>query len=90
MIHKVLMILLPVALPFLIYWVGLNIARSRHAVGEEPGWEKTPWFLLSLAAGMLLIASLLFWRSQSGLEPGVRMVPPSLVDGEVIPAHPAE
>ena len=90
MIHKLLAILLPVVLPFALYWIGLKIAQSRRAAGETPGWERTPWFLLSLSAGVLLIVSLLFYRAQSGVEPGVKMNPPSFVDGEVKPAHEAE
>ena len=40
------MVVLPVVLPFLLYWIGLKIAQRRRADGEVPGWERAPWFIL--------------------------------------------
>ena len=90
MLKKLLMVVLPVVLPFLLYWIGLKIAQRRRADGEAPGWERTPWFLLSFCSGALLVASLLYYRFTSGLEPGTELVPPSFVDGEVVPSHETE
>ena len=91
MLKKLLTVVLPIVLPFLVYWIGLQIVRWRRAAGGEVAdWERAPWFFLTLASGILLIASLLFFRFTSGVEPGTVINPPSLVDGVVKPAHQAE
>jgi len=90
MLRKLITIVLPVVLPFLVYWITLKIAQRRRAEGEIPGWERTPWFLLCLSAGVILAASLLWFRSHSGVAPGTELVPPSVVDGQVVPSHRAE
>jgi len=90
MLPKLVTVVLPVVLPFLVYWIALKIAQRRRADGEVPGWERVPWFLLSLSAGVLLAASLIWFRVHSGVAPGTELVPPSLVDGKIVPSHQAE
>lgn len=90
MLRKLLMVVLPIVLPFLVYWVMLKIAQRRRADGEVPGWEKTPWFLLSLCAVVLLVGSLIWFRLHSGVPRGVDLLPPRLENGQVIPSRPVE
>jgi len=90
MLRKLVTVVLPIVLPFLVYWIMLKIAQRRQAAGEVPGWERTPWFVLSLCAVVLLTASLVLFRLDSGVAPGVKLVPPSVVDGQVVPSHVAE
>ena len=90
MLRKLVTVVLPIVLPFLVYWIALKIAQQRRADGEVPGWERAPWFLLALCAGLLLTASLVWFRVHSGVAPGTELVPPSLVDGKIVPSHRAQ
>jgi hypothetical protein len=90
MLRKLITIVLPIVLPFVVYWIALKLDQRRRAEGEVPRWEKTPWVLLSLCAAVLLCASLFWFRTHSGVLPGTKLVPPSLVNGQIVPSHQAE
>jgi len=38
----------------------------------------------------LMIASLFVFGASRGVGPGIRLVPPTLIDGEIVPGHPVE
>ena len=93
MTRKLLTVILPLVLPFLIYWVYLALARRKARLAGEgrlPGWQDAPWTWI-IGSGALLMATALVWlRLQSGVEPGVKLEPPRLIEGEVEPSRPIE
>ena len=91
MIRKLLTIALPLLLPFLLYWAYLSLARRRTGAagtGAQSRWQEAPWIWLAAAGVVLMIISLAAYGLSSGVEPGTLLVPPTLVDGEVVPSHP--
>ncbi len=65
MLRRFLTLILPLTLPFLVYWGYLLIARwkaRRTAQGTLPGWADAPWTLIIGCSLVLMIASLLFFR----------------------------
>ena len=81
MLKKLLTVVLPIALPFLIYGVYLLLARRRARLagqGDLPGWQKAPWHWLSLAAVLLLAAGLITVREMGGTAPGEPIEPTRL------------
>ena len=59
MTRKLLTVVLPLALPFLIYGGYVLVARwkqRRVTTGDLPGWASAPWLLLiASSAGLLLV-----------------------------------
>ena len=93
MIRKLLTVVLPLVLPFLVYWVYLALARRKARLAGEgrlPGWQDAPWTWIIASGGMLMIAALVTVRLTSGVEPGVKLEPPRLIEGEVEPSRPIE
>ena len=93
MLRKLLTVVLPIALPFLVYWVYVLLARRRAralAEGEPPGWQDAPWTWIIASSVVLLAATLITTRLMSGAEPGAKIEPPRLSDGTVAPARVAE
>ncbi|MDH3594056.1 MAG: DUF6111 family protein [Rhodospirillales bacterium] len=91
MLRKLLTIVLPLVLPLLVYAIYLALARRKARLAGEgrlPRWQEAPWAAISIASILLMIASLAVWRMNLGVDPGVKLVPPSVVDGEVVPSHP--
>ncbi len=91
MLRKLLTIVLPLVLPFLVYAIYLALARRKARLAGEgnlPRWQEAPWALIFIAGTALMIAALVFWRMNIGVEPGVQLEPPRLIDGEVVPSHP--
>ncbi|MDX1575796.1 MAG: hypothetical protein R3285_06365 [Kiloniellales bacterium] len=90
---KFLTIALPLVLPFLLYWLYLAIARRRASVAggaPPPRWQEAPWIWIAAAGVALMAASIAVFGVTSGVEPGVRLQPPTLIDGEIVPGGPAE
>jgi hypothetical protein len=87
MLAKALTIILPVALPFLVYAVYLKYARAKS--GDRKGWAKAPWLLIGLSAAALTVASLLIFRVLSGEDPHSVYVAPSFDprSNEILPGH---
>jgi heme A synthase len=77
-----LQIAIPLLLPALLYWLYLSIQEKRgQPVREVP----ISWLA---AAGVVLVAIGLVvgWFADSE-KPGGKYVPPSVVDGKVVPGH---
>ncbi len=93
MLRKLLMVALPLLLPFLGYALYLEIARRRaQKAGEAPvpRWQQAPWTWIALAGVLLMAASLATFGLRSGVEPGTQIEPPRLVDGDIVPSRPVE
>ena len=93
MLRKLLTIALPLAVPFIVYWIYLMAARRRARLadaGDLPRWQQAPWTLIVVAAVVLMSASLVVFGLSAGVEPGIKLAPPRLENGEVVPAHPVE
>jgi len=84
MLKKLLTVVLPIALPFLVYFFYVAVARARGATGEaQPPW---PW--LALTGVGLMAASLLgYWYFAEQPAPGVRYIPDQYIDGELVPGR---
>jgi Family of unknown function (DUF6111) len=91
MLRKLLTIALPLLLPFLLYWAYLSLARRRTGVAGAPSrWQEAPWIWIGAAGVALMIASLAVFGMSGGVKPGTRLVPPMLIDGKIVPSHPAD
>ena len=83
-------ILLPIALPTILYllWVAAERRRQeRLGSGEAPQWQDAPWLWLGalgvfLAAIMAAALALLGGATTEG-----RYVPPQVIDGKIVPGH---
>jgi hypothetical protein len=93
MLRKLLTIALPLLAPFALYWAYMSLGRRRPGAagaGALPRWQETPWIWMAGVGVALMIASLAAFGLSSRVKPGVRMVPPTLVDGKIVPSHPAD
>lgn len=81
MLRLVLQYLLPLLLPFLVYFAYVAIAR-----GRTPGrLQEAPWLALGVAGLVLVAASLVTWSLLSGAPPEEVYLPPRFEDGRVVP-----
>lgn len=88
MLRVLLTILLPLAAPFLLYIAWMWLVRHKVQGGELVlEWREWPWLLGAGLAGC--VATLLYFYVTTGLPAGTELVPPALVDGVVVPSHPA-
>ena len=90
MLRKFLTIALPLLLPFLLYGVYVTLARRRAGAGAQARWRDAPWVWITAAGVALMAASIAVFGVTAGVEPGTRLAPPTMVDGEVVPSHPVE
>ncbi len=93
MLRILLTIVLPIALPLLLYVGYVSILRRRaQAAGEadEPGWQEGPWAWFALAAVALVLGALIVVRLSSGVPPGTKLEAPRMIDGEVAPGRVVE
>ena len=93
MLRKLLTIALPLALPVLAFALYQTLARRRARLAGEgvpPRWANAPWILILTAGALLMAASLATYSSLTGHDPGTKLAPPRVVDGEVVPSHPIE
>ncbi len=93
MMRKILTIVLPLALPVVIYWIYLALARRRarrSGEGKPPDWQDAPWTAILAASVVLMSASLIAFGLSEGHDAGTRLAPPRLVDGEIVPGQPIE
>lgn len=86
--RKLLTVALPLLLPFVLYWAYLSLGRRK--AGAAARRQDVPWIWIAGAGVVLMIASLAAFGLSGGVKPGTRMVPPTLVDGKIVPSHPAE
>lgn len=94
MIRVFLVVILPMLAPFILYGLYVWWARRQRAAAGDgrvlPGEEPVPWLWMALAGVVLMTASLLLVGFDRGVAPGTKVLPPAFVDGEVVPAHPAD
>ena len=55
-----------------------------------PRWQEAPWIWITAAGVELMVASIAVFGVTSGVKPGVRLQPPTVVDGEIVPSRPVE
>ena len=92
MLRKLLTIVLPIALPFLVYFAYVAIARwrARHSA-QAPSYSDGPWLWLGTGGVALMAAALIAWRLLSDpAQPGDRIIPDRLIDGEIQPSQRIE
>ncbi len=83
MVRKFLLVLLPFAVPFLLYglyYLGLRFRR-------KAGASEVPWTILFGSGLVLTIITLFVYGITSVDEPGLDYQPARVVDGEVMPAE---
>jgi hypothetical protein len=93
MMRTLLLVILPVALPFLAYGVYLALVRRKVRLASEgklPSWQNGPWHLILILGVVLVLAALLYYREISGVPPGVRIEKSRVIDGEMRPARRVE
>ncbi len=93
MLRILLTIVLPVALPLLLYVGYVSMMRRRaQAAGadEAPRWDEGPWAWFALAGVGLVLAALVVVRLSSGVPPDTKLEAPRLIDGEVAPSRVIE
>ncbi len=89
MLRKLLIYVVPIALPFVLYALYLWLAgrRARAAGGSSPGWHDAPWTWLGIAAASLMIVTLLGFALLTNGDTEGTYVPPRLIDGKIAPAE---
>lgn len=93
MLRILLTVVLPVALPLLLYVGYLAMVRRRvQAGGGEvlARWQEGPWPWLILAGVALLAAVFVAFRLTTALPPGTKLEAPRLIDGRVVPSRVIE
>jgi hypothetical protein len=85
MLRVVLTVVVPLLLPTAL-WLGW-VAATRRAEAGAAAWAVAPWPWL-LAGGVALAAATLYVVNVGfGEEEGGRYVPPTVVDGQLVPGH---
>ncbi len=83
MLRKFLTVVLPIALPFIVYFIYVALARRRGVRLDE-----TPWAWLTAGGVMLMAAVLIGWKLLSDpARPGDTIVMPRYEGGEVRPSE---
>jgi len=83
MVRKLLLILLPFAVPFILYglyYLGLRMRR-------KAGRDDVPWTVLFGSGLTLTIITLFVYGIMSVNDPGLDYTPARIVDGVVVPAE---
>lgn len=89
MLKKILTVVLPMVLPFIVYFLYVTLARWRAAAtGKTPGTSDAPWPWLAATGVVLVAAALIGWRLVSDpAEPGQQIIPDRYIDGELVPSE---
>ena len=90
MVKKLLHLVVPFVLPFVLYGTYAWLARcsARRAGKASASTEKgVPWFWLGVSATGLFIVSLVTLALLSGEDPGGTYLPPRMIDGTIAPAE---
>ena len=91
MLRKLLLVVLPLVLPFLIYGLYVVIARYRArmagAGAPVPSWQDAPWGWIAGFGVLLMLVGLITMRVTTGIEPGRTIEPQRVIDGEVQPSR---
>ena len=85
MLKKFLTIVLPIALPFLVYWGYVVLARWRaRRTGEVEQDLPWPWAVLTLVGVLLMVSTLVGYRILGEqANPGQQITPERYIDGEI-------
>ncbi len=54
---------------------------------HPPFWSHGPWPWVLVGTLILLIIGLISFTTPNDVEPGQTYVPPTIVDGEIVPGH---
>lgn len=91
MTKTVLSIAIPFLAPFLCYAVWIWFAARKQETldeGRTPArWQEWPWAWLVSIGGGFAIVSLIGLFALGDLNTDGQYVPPTVVDGEVVPGH---
>ncbi len=89
MLRQILTVVLPIALPFLVYFLYVSLARSQGGGQNNTAtMSDAPWPWLALTGLVLMAAVLIGWRILSDpAAPGTRIEQPRYIDGELIPSR---
>ncbi len=87
--------ILPLLTPFLVYAAYVFLVRRRQAASAggtrvPPGTTPMSWFMVLLIGVCLSGASLVYLKLERSHPPDTKLLPPALVDGEVVPSRPAD
>lgn len=85
MVRIILQVVLPFLLPAACYFAYVYFLRMKNPTAEI-GITK-PWFGLVAIGAILVMLSLILTAIFTGDEAGGRYVPPTEVDGKIIPGH---
>ncbi len=93
MLKKLLTVVLPLILPFLVYWVYLLLAQRKarlQAEGRLPGWQDAPWPWIIVSGVVLMAAALGYVRVTTGVERTEPLLPPAGSSATVDPSPGAD
>jgi Family of unknown function (DUF6111) len=86
MLRIILTVLLPIALPLILYFYYVKFMRARHG----PGTAGRPSLLgmwLVVGTAVVLIAGMLTLGFSRGVPPGTKLISPHVENGKVIPSQ---
>jgi len=84
MLRKLLFVVLPLTLPFIVYGFYLLLARRksrRVAAGQPPDWQHAPWGWIITASVLLTVVALGYYRETSGVDRETPFLPPLSEEG---------
>lgn len=90
MIRILIEYLLPILLPFAVYfgWRAFAVQRAEQRGEEPPDFTKGTLFYLTIIAFCLLVASLAYTALTTGTPPGKGVYHPPRMEGDrIIPGH---
>ncbi len=93
MLRVLLTVILPIALPLLIYLAYLKMTRRGGQAGGADGQARTreeTWLWIGLAGAALLLAGAVTLRLATSFPRDAELVSPRLIDGQVVPGHVVE
>ncbi len=83
MIRILLQVVVPILLPFVVYFAYVYFVRRRRPDVEVV----VPWHWLGAASVVLVVLTLGAIVMFGGEEPGQTYVPPRTEDGKIVPGH---
>ena len=95
MLRVLLTVILPIALPLLIYLAYLKTSRRGGQAGDADADVKarareSAWLWIGLSGAALILAALITLRLTTGHPGDAKLESPRLIDGQVVPGHVIE
>ncbi len=93
MLRALFTVVLPIALPLLIYVAYLKMSRRGGQAGEADGKaqaRESTWLWIGLTGAALILAALITLRLTTGHPRDANLESPRLIDGRVVPGHVIE